>query len=167
MPRSAYRHAGARRGRSRRLYAIGAVIAAVGAAVAFTTISNAAEGDRPPGSGAGKVVNGQVILTDTCVDSKLEAHDGFQKGNRCVSTEFGEVGKAANNPSLLITESPEAVEVNQPFTLRVSTRNLIRDRFLAAGKGGYYVEMSLLKDGLVRGHFHTACRMLPSTTEAP
>jgi hypothetical protein len=49
----------------------------------------------------------------------------------------------------------------------VSTRNLIRDRFLAAGQGGYYVESSVLQDGVVRGHFHTACRMLGSTRTAP
>jgi hypothetical protein len=168
MRRSAYRRAAAApTGRNRRLFAVGAVLAALGAAVGFTTISSAAEGDRPAGSGAGKVVNGQVILTDTCVDSNLEAHDGFQKGERCVSTEFGEVGAAANNPTLLITEAPEQVQVNTPFTLRVSTRNLIRDRFLAAGQGGYYVESSVLQNGLVRGHFHTACRMLNSTNEAP
>ena len=51
--------------------------------------------------------------------------------------------------------------------MQVSTRNLIRDRFLAAGQGGYYVESSVLQGGLVRGHFHTACRMLGSTNEAP
>nr|BFE72538.1 hypothetical protein GCM10020092_058390 [Actinoplanes digitatis] len=28
------------------------------------------------------------------------------------------------------------------------------------------MESSVLQDGLVRGHFHTACRMLSSTTEA-
>ena len=167
MRRSAYRRAAAPSGRNRRLFAVGAVITALGAVVAFTTISNAAENDQPAGSGAGKVVNGQVILTDTCVDSKLTAHDGFQLGNRCVSTEFGEVGTAANNPSLLITDAPQRVAVNTPFTLKVSTRNLIRDRFLAAGKGGYYVESSVLKDGLVRGHFHTACRMLTTTNSAP
>jgi hypothetical protein len=167
MRRSANRRAAATSGRNRRLLAVGAVIAAMGAVVAFTQISNAATNDAPAGSGAGKVVNGQTILTDTCVDSKLEAHDGFQIGNRCVSTEFGEVGLEANNPSLLITQSPRSVTVNTPFTLKVSTRNLIRDRFLAAGKGGYYVESSVLKDGLVRGHFHTACRMLANTNEAP
>jgi hypothetical protein len=167
MRRSAYRRAAAPRGGSRRLLAVGAVITALGAVVAFTTISNAAENDQPEGSGAGKVVNGQVILTDTCVDSQLPPHDGFQVGNRCVSTEFGEVGVAANNPTLLITDAPENVAVNTPFTLKVSTRNLIRDRFLAAGKGGYYVESSVLQDGIVRGHFHTACRMLTSTDEAP
>jgi len=114
-----------------------------------------------------KTVNGLEILTDTCDDSDLTPHDGFQNGNRCVSTEFGEVGEAAKNPTLLITESPREVTVGQPFTLKVSTRNLVRDRFLAAGQGGYYVESSVLTaEGLVRGHFHTACRMLQSTTEA-
>jgi hypothetical protein len=167
MRRSAYRRAAAPSGGNRRLLAVGAVIAALGAVVAFTTISNAAENDPPAGSGAGKVVNGQTILTDTCVDSKLPPFDGFQNGNRCVSTEFGEVGTAENNPSLLITQAPRQVTVNTPFTLVVSTRNLIRDRFLAAGKGGYYVESSVLQNGINRGHFHTACRMLTSTREAP
>ncbi|GIF18109.1 hypothetical protein BJ973_008926 [Actinoplanes tereljensis] len=167
MRRSAYRRAAAPSGGNRRLLAVGAVVAALGAVVAFTTLSSAAENDVPAGSGAGKVVNGQVILTDTCVDSKLLAHDGFQKGDRCVSTEFGEVSSAANNSSLLITESPRTVNVNTPFTLKVSTRNLIRDRFLAAGAGGYYVESSVLQNGIERGHFHTACRMLTSTREAP
>jgi hypothetical protein len=114
----------------------------------------------PPGAGLG-------VLTNSCDTSKLPLHDGFQKGDRCVTTEFGEVGAAANNPSLLITQAPRTVGVNQPFSLQVSTRNLIRDRFLAAGKGGYYVESSVLQDGIVRGHFHTACRMLDSTRVAP
>jgi hypothetical protein len=114
----------------------------------------------PPGAGLG-------VLTNSCDTSTLAPHDGFQKGDRCVSTEFGEVGSAANNPSLLITSAPRSVAVNTPFQLKVSTRNLIRDRFLAAGQGGYYVESSVLQDGIVRGHFHTACRMLASTGEAP
>ncbi|MGC4887954.1 hypothetical protein [Micromonospora sp. DT227] len=112
--------------------------------------------------------NGLNVLAKDCANSKLEAHNGFQNGNRCVSTAFGEVGAAANNPSLLITQFPNQVQRNQPFTLRVTTRNLVRDRFLAAGQGGYYLESSLLNDqGLVRGHFHTACRMLGSTRQPP
>ncbi|WP_250006030.1 Pecanex-like protein 1 [Actinoplanes sp. M2I2] len=114
----------------------------------------------PPGAGLG-------VLTNSCDTSNLTPHNGFQEGSRCVSTEFGEVGEAAQNPTLLITRAPRSVGVNQAFTLRISTRNLIRDRFLAAGKGGYYVESSVLANGLVRGHFHTACRLLPSTNEAP
>jgi hypothetical protein len=85
-----------------------------------------------------------------------------------VSTAFGEVGAAANTPSLLITQFPNRVRRNQPFQLRVTTRNLVRDRFLPAGQGGYYLEASLLNEqGLVRGHFHTACRMLGSTRRPP
>ena len=157
--------------RRTRLLAAGAVITALGGVIAFTQLASAADSDTSTGageSGAGKVVgNNLTILTDTCVDSDLPAHDGFQKGERCVSTEFGEVGAAANNPTLLITQAPGDVTVATPFTLQVSTRNLIRDRFLAAGQGGYYVESSVLQNGLVRGHFHTACRMLTSTDEAP
>ncbi|WP_082772291.1 Pecanex-like protein 1 [Actinoplanes sp. TFC3] len=114
----------------------------------------------PPGAGLG-------ILTNSCSTSQLQPHTGFQDGDRCVSTEFGEVSSAANNPSLLITEAPAQVGVNEAFTIKVSTRNLIRDRFLAAGQGGYYVESSVLQNGIVRGHFHTACRVLGSTNEAP
>jgi hypothetical protein len=108
-------------------------------------------------------------LADSCDGgSKLQAHDGFQKGNKCVDTEMGEVGNANRNPSLLITDSPNSVRVNQAFTIEVSTRNLIRDRFLAAAQGGYYIEMSKLNgQGLVRGHFHTACRKLNNTNAAP
>ncbi len=108
------------------------------------------------------------ILGNSCASSKLAPHTGFQDGDRCVSTEFGEVGTADKNPSLLITSAPRSVRVNQFFDLKVSTRNLVRDRFLKAAQGGYYKESSFLTaDGLVRGHFHTACRMLATTAEAP
>jgi hypothetical protein len=127
-------------------------------------------GNNNGGNNNGGNNNGGIdILADKCKDgSKLTLHDGFQNGNRCVDTEMGEVGNADKNPSLLITKAPQQVKANEPFTIQVSTRNLIRDRFLAAAKGGYYVEMSLLDEqGLVRGHFHTACRMLDSTKVAP
>ncbi|MFK3980477.1 Pecanex-like protein 1 [Micromonospora sp. NPDC050397] len=108
------------------------------------------------------------ILGNSCEQSQKQPHDGFQNGDRCVSTEFGEVATAEDNPSLLITNAPRRVRVNQSFTIRVSTRNLVRDRFLAAGQGGYYKESSFLtEEGLVRGHFHTACRMLTSDRSAP
>ncbi|ROO61623.1 hypothetical protein EDC02_3570 [Micromonospora sp. Llam0] len=125
-------------------------------------------GDNGNDGGGNDGGNGLEILANSCDDSNLDDHDGFQVGNRCVDTQFGEVGAAANNPSLLITEFPGEVGVEEPFTIRVSTRNLVRDRFLAAGQGGYYVESSLLNEqGLTRGHFHTACRMLQSTEVAP
>ena len=107
------------------------------------------------------------VLANSCDSSLLEHHDGFQHGDRCVTTQFGEVGTAPNNPSLLIVSAPRSVVVGRPFTLQVSTRNLVRDRFLPAAKGGYYVETSLLADGIARGHFHTACRMLATTDAAP
>lgn len=103
-----------------------------------------------------------------CSGSNLPAHDGFQNGERCVSTAFGEVAAPEDNPSLLIVSAPRTVRRNQQFTLRVSTRNLVRDRFLPAAQGGYYKESSFLnEDGIVRGHFHSACRMLTSSRTAP
>ena len=104
----------------------------------------------------------------TARTSKLDPADGFQKAPVCVSTAFGEVADQDKDPSLLITDSPRFVRANTPFTLKVSTRNLVRDRFLGAAVGGYYLESSVLTDGgIQRGHFHTACRMLTSTREAP
>jgi hypothetical protein len=134
-----------------------------------TSGGNNGGGNNGGGNSGADDPNNLGILADTCKQgSKLQPHDGFQNGNRCVDTEMGEVGNADKNPSLLITKFPQEVKAGQPFTLLVSTRDLIRDRFLAAAKGGYYVEMSLLdKQGLVRGHFHTACRMLDSTKVAP
>jgi hypothetical protein len=120
-----------------------------------------AEETAPPATTAPPAPPALDILAKDCSQSQLQPHDGFQNGNRCVSTAFGEVAEAANNPSLLIQEAPQQINAGQSFTIAVSTRNLVRDRFLAAGQGGYYVESSLLNDqGLVRGHFHTACRML-------
>ena len=81
---------------------------------------------------------------------------------------MGAVANESELPSLLITSAPKQIEVGEAFQLKVSTRNLVRDRFLGAAAGGYYLEASFLNDqGLQRGHFHTACRILPSTTEAP
>jgi hypothetical protein len=118
----------------------------------------------PPAAGG---IKAEDILARDCSKSGLQAHDGFQKAPRCVSTAFGEVAAAANDPSLLITDSPRFVRANTAFTIKVSTRNLIRDRFLGAAVGGYYLESSVLKDGIQRGHFHTACRMLSNLRTAP
>ena len=132
--------------------------------------SGAPAGDQGnPGAPAGDQGNPAAeALGDNCDASGLDAHDGFQNGDRCVGIEFGEVAAAERNPSLLITRAPRSVRANEPFTLRVSTRNLVRDRFLPAAEGGYYKESSFLnEDGLTRGHFHTACRMLTSNRNAP
>jgi hypothetical protein len=164
MGRSAHRRAAAARsgGRARRAVIAVATLGAFGVLIGVSQISNAQTDRREPIQ-----INGLEVLGNSCEGSQLQPHNGFQEGNRCVSTAFGEVGDADRNPTLLITEAPETVSVGEPFQLRVSTRNLVRDRFLPAGQGGYYLESALLTgEGLTRGHFHTACRMLSSTTEA-
>ena len=57
---------------------------------------------------------------------------------------MGEVAAENKLPSLLITKAPKTVGVGQGFQLEVSTRNLVRDRFLGAAAGGYYLESSFL-----------------------
>ena len=57
---------------------------------------------------------------------------------------------------------------NTAFTLKVSTRNLVRDRFLGAAVGRLLPgELRAQPNGIQRGHFHTACRMLSSLRSAP
>lgn len=128
-------------------------------------------GDEPDAGKDGEKKGAQSaldILAVDCSGSRLTAHDGFQKAPRCVSTAFGEVADADRSPSLLITQAPTKVRPGEAFRLTVSTRNLVRDRFLPAAQGGYYAEASLLNgQGLQRGHFHTACRILPDPGEAP
>jgi hypothetical protein len=129
--------------------------------------AGAAAPEVPPGGKDGKN-NGLDVIGRDCSKSDLEPHDGFQKSPACVSTQMGEVAGEDNLPSLLITSAPEKVQVNESFQLKVSTRNLVRDRFLGAADGGYYLESSFLNgDGLQRGHFHTACRILSSPEKAP
>jgi hypothetical protein len=164
----------------RRLLAVSAVAAAVvlapvggtGEAAHQAVVPVADRGDSadatvPPGGKDGDN-NGQDVLGRDCSDSDLEPHDGFQESPACVSTQMGEVAAEDKLPSLLIVAAPERVGVDEPFQLKVSTRNLVRDRFLGAADGGYYLESSFLDDqGLQRGHFHTACRSLSSTSKAP
>jgi hypothetical protein len=112
--------------------------------------------------------NGLDVIARDCGKTKLEEHKGFQDAPRCVTTEMGEVSAADRNPTLLITSAPRFVRVNRPFEIKFSSRNLVRDRFLAAGVGGYYLETSVLTDeGLQRGHVHVSCRMLSSRRNAP
>ncbi|MDF3050375.1 MAG: hypothetical protein K0R87_2013 [Pseudonocardia sp.] len=116
--------------------------------------------------------NGQNVLGRDCAggtNADLDLHTGFQEAKaQCVETAMGAVADENNLPSLLITNAPKEVAVGQAFELQVSTRNLVRDRFLGAAAGGYYLEASFLDGkGLQRGHFHTACRILPKTSEAP
>lgn len=140
----------------------------------------ASNGATPTSTSSGGSTEDDEPLGSNCETSRLEAHDGFQNGNRCVSVSHGEVPGADKSPSLLITavivngqrravnRNQIEVGVNQPFEIEVSTRNLVRTRFLAAGQGFYYAEASFLNgDGLVQGHFHTACNVLPNNNEAP
>lgn len=108
-------------------------------------------------------------LGDDCNKSRLRDHNGFQSADpRCVGIEFGEQSSQNNNPSLLIVESPATVGVGQPIVLKVSTQNLVRDRFLAAADGGYYKESAFLnRQGLTRGHFHSSCRLVDASNGAP
>lgn len=108
------------------------------------------------------------ILGSSCEDSNLATHNGFQEAPRCVQTSHGEVTTQEKNASLLIVGAPEEVRSGQNIRLKVSTRNLVRDRFLAAGAGGYYKEMAFLNaEGLTRGHFHAACRIIGNARVAP
>ena len=149
--------------------------AAAASAVTGHVTSAVAGGGAPAAAGDGALAatgSGAAArvepLPAACEDSELPPHTGFEIGPGCVATPFGEVGAAEDNPQLLITEAPDEVTVGQPFTIKVSTRNLVRDRFLPAANGGYYVEPSTLnEDGLVRGHFHTACRVLGNIGLAP
>lgn len=143
-----------------------------------TTTTTTSPGTSPTTSPSGSAGSGTTttsasaapleVLADNCDGSQLEHHDGFQLGPRCVTTEFGEVASQDKNPTLLIASAPTQVRANTAFNLLVSTRNLVRDRFLPAAQGGYYKESSLLTaDGLTRGHFHAGCRMLTSMRTAP
>lgn len=107
-------------------------------------------------------------LARDCSKTKLELHDGFQEAPTCAETEFGEVPAQQNGAQLLIVDAPDKVKVGERITLKVSTRNLVRDRFLGAAVGGYYLESSLLNGaGLVRGHFHTACQLIDDKAPQP
>lgn len=125
-------------------------------------------GDDDDGDDAKKAQSELDVLAKDCSKSKLPPHDGFQKAPACSSAVFGEISDAAKNPSLLFVDFPDKVKEGEGFTLKISSRNLVRDRFLGAAAGGYYLETSLLNDdGLQRGHFHVSCRVLGSDDEAP
>ena len=121
------------------------------------------------------IAQGLVPLADSCDDEPLaglELHNGFQESPRCVDTQFGAVAAADKNPTLLITDAPLLKRTGEGFSLKISTRNLIRDRFLAAGQGGYYIESAVLNgDNITRGHVHVACRNIgrnaPPSEPAP
>ncbi len=103
-----------------------------------------------------------------CANSDLDLHDGFQEAPACVQTNFGEVAVQNRNPSVLIVDIPRRVRSGESFAITVSSRNLSRTRFLAAGQGGYYAEGAQLNaEGITEGHAHVACRVLPARNVAP
>jgi hypothetical protein len=180
MQRSSVRRRSTGEGPSRRAIVAVAAVVCFGVVLTATQVASAggSGSNRSGGSNQAPVVRTSQttpsttppldVLARDCSDSELEEHDGFQNGGRCVETQFGELAAAENNPTLLIVDAPNQVVANQPFTIKVSTRNLVRDRFLKAAEGGYLKETSLLNDdGLVRGHFHTACRIIDDFNEAP
>lgn len=141
-----------------------------GAAAGAASAATATKPDLKSGVAASgkQVINGLEVLARDCSGSKLQPHTGFQIGPACVSTADGEVSELKKNPTLLITKAPDKIRSGQDFTLTVSTRNLVRDRFLGAAAGGYYLESSILTaDGIQRGHFHTACDVMDSDDVAP
>jgi hypothetical protein len=150
------------------------VLAIVAFIVGVVLVAPAAAGpddadDSNSSDNRAEVIDGEEVLSGTCADSDLPEHSGFQVAPACVHTEMGDVTKAADNPQLLIVDAPKTVKAGDNIVLKVSTRNLVRDRFLPAGQGGYYLERAHLDGatGLTRGHFHTACRLLEETDEAP
>jgi hypothetical protein len=107
------------------------------------------------------------VLGRDCTASELPAHDGFQSRGRVREHAMGEVAAEDKLPSLLITEAPGS-SGRPGFQLKVSTRNLVRDRFLGAGRRW------LLPGELVPQRRGPAARALPhrlpdpaSTDEAP
>jgi PT repeat len=109
--------------------------------------------------------NPDLFVGNTCdaVGGGLANHTGFQSNDaQCVTAQHGVVAQVQNSPALTIADAPETVGVNQPFSIFVSTRNLVRDFFPPAGQGGYYLNSAFLnEEGLQRGHFHTACNLQP------
>jgi hypothetical protein len=110
--------------------------------------------------------DGLAPLSRSCDDSPLATNDGFQKGNTCVAVDSGEVSD--KTPTVLITRAPRAVAAGQDFQVRISSRNVVRDRFLAAATGGYYAERSVLNpQGIQRGHSHVWVQDIGSGRTAP
>ncbi len=106
------------------------------------------------------------IISNTCDDSQLQRHDGFQNAPRCVATDHGEV--AAATPAVLLSRFPRVTRAGQAFQVIISTRNLVRDRFLAAAAGGYYAERSILDgNGITRGHLHVYVQALSDGSNVP
>lgn len=113
-------------------------------------------------------LNPDLFVGDTCdaVGGGFGNHTGFQSEDaQCVTADMGMVPQVQDSPSLIISDAPTQVEVNQPFSIFVSTRNLERSFFPGAAAGGYYLNSAFLnEEGLIRGHFHTSCNLISDPT---
>ena len=156
----------------RRRVLVVAVVA--GALLGVIGIVSAQEaGQPPPGSDQTTTTVGQLDPNDpsqtgkqSCDESKLEKHDGFQNAPRCVAIDQGEV--SAHAPAALITNIPDNLQAGQAFQITASTRNIVRDRFAAAAKGGYYHFMSELDgNGITHGHLHLYVQNIGDGAVAP
>ena len=155
---------------SRRVLIV-AVVA--GALLGVIGIVSAQEAQQPPpGQNGGAQANdpatgdGDAPLSKDCGDSPLTVNDGFQKGNTCVAVDSGEVSD--KTPAVLITRAPRRVASGVDFQISISSRNVVRDRFLAAATGGYYAERSVLNpQGIQRGHSHVWVQDIGSGRTAP
>jgi len=102
----------------------------------------------------------------SCEASNLPRHDGFEKSGTCVETDMGEVSD--RSPSALITSVPENAAAGEAFQISASVRNVVRDRFPPAAKGGYYLFMSQLNEaGLTHGHAHIYVQNIGEGGTAP
>jgi hypothetical protein len=102
----------------------------------------------------------------SCEASNLSRHDGFEKSGTCVETQMGEVSD--RSPSALITGVPENAAAGEAFQITASVRNVVRDRFAPAAKGGYYLFMSELNEaGLTHGHAHIYVQNIGDAGAAP
>ncbi|HEV8653530.1 MAG TPA: hypothetical protein VG276_30065 [Actinomycetes bacterium] len=144
-------------------------------AQAAPTTSPPSPGDPTPSTTAPSTAGGPpttaaaqppATLATSCSDSALPPHDGFEQAPRCVATDAGEVPTAT--PAVLLARFPRQPRAGQPFQVTISTRNLVRDRFLKAAEGGYYREMSVLDPaGIVRGHLHLYVQALRDGASVP
>src|SRR6266508_3832079 len=156
---------GARRGllseaSARRLALVAIVTGVLFGLLGAVSAQEAAKPNDPATS------DGDAPLSKSCDDSPLTTNDGFQKGNTCVAVDSGEVSD--KTPAVLITSAPEQVAAGQDFQVSISSKNVVRDRFLAAATGGYYAERSVLNpEGIQRGHSHVWVQDIGDGQSAP
>jgi hypothetical protein len=173
FPSRSYRTEGGGPSFLRRRALVVAMVA--GALLGVIGIVSAQEAQQPaPGQDQNGAVqandpataDGLAPLSRSCDDSPLATNDGFQKGNTCVAVDSGEVSD--KTPAVLITRAPERVAAGRDFQVAISSRNVVRDRFLAAATGGYYAERSVLNpQGVQRGHSHVWVQDIGSGASAP